>query len=262
MTAPTPILTTAPNFRDAGGHATADGRKVRTGLVYRSDGLAALDAADAETFTGLGIGLVCDLRSEHERETEPDRLPAGVELLIADVMGHGNNELFGDIFADPKHAGEILGADNGRAGIELMSEVYRRFVGTALAREAYRKVFTRMAETELPVVFHCSQGKDRTGWTSAVLLTLLGVPRATILEDYLDSANHLRNKNSRILRVIAERGFDPEHLRPMFSVRPEYLDTAFTAAERDYGDVETYVREGMGVPETHIDALRTRLLEG
>ncbi|WP_436773080.1 tyrosine-protein phosphatase, partial [Yinghuangia sp. YIM S09857] len=72
MTAPTPILTTAPNFRDAGGHATADGRKMRTGLVFRSDGLAAMDEADTAAFVGLAIGLVCDLRSEHEREREPD----------------------------------------------------------------------------------------------------------------------------------------------------------------------------------------------
>ncbi|MDI2128266.1 tyrosine-protein phosphatase [Yinghuangia seranimata] len=259
MTTPTPILTTAPNFRDAGGHATADGRKVRTGLVFRSDGLAELDAADTDTLVRLGIGLVCDLRSEHERENEPDRLPDGVELLVADVMGHGNNELFGDVFADPKRAGEILG---GQAGIDLMSEVYRRFVATELAREAYRAVFTRMAEAERGVVFHCSQGKDRTGWTSAVLLTLLGVPRAAILEDYLDSAKHLHGKNSRILEVIAERGFDPEHLRPMFSVRQEYLDTAFRTVDEMYGSVERYVLDGMGVPQSAIDALRARLLEG
>lgn len=259
MTAPTPILSTAPNFRDAGGHATADGRKVRTGLVYRSDGLAALDAADTATFVRLGIGLVCDLRSEHERENEPDLLPDGVELLIADVMGHGNNELFGDVFADPKRAGEILG---GSAGIELMSEVYRRFVTTDLARAAYHDVFTRMAAADRPVVYHCSQGKDRTGWTSAVLLTLLGVPRDTIYEDYLDSTKHLAAKNARILATIADRGFDPEHLRPMFSVRREYLDTAFRAADEHFGSTEAYVRDGLNIPDTAVDSLRTRLLEG
>ncbi|HSA53014.1 MAG TPA: tyrosine-protein phosphatase [Yinghuangia sp.] len=258
MTAPTPILTTAPNFRDAGGHATADGRKVRSGLVFRSDGLAALDPTDSSTFTGLGIGLVFDLRSEHERDREPDLLPAGVELLVADVMGHSNNDLFGDIFADPKRAGELMGGD---AGIELMREVYRRFVTTDQAHAAYRKVFTRLAETEFPTVFHCSQGKDRTGWTSAVLLTLLGVPRETVLEDYLASARHLHAKNERFLEANAQRGFDPEHLRPVFAVRPEYLDTAFTAAEKKYGSVEAYVREGVGVSPTHIEALRTRLLE-
>ncbi|MCF2528667.1 tyrosine-protein phosphatase [Yinghuangia soli] len=258
MTVPTPILTTAPNFRDSGGHATADGRKVRTGLVYRSDGLAALDAADTETFIRLGVNLVCDLRSEHERETEPDRLPEGVELLIADVIGQGNDELFGDIFAEPESAGEKLG---GKAGIELMSEVYRRFVTTELAREAYRKVFTRMAEATDAVVYHCSHGKDRTGWTSAVLLTLLGVPRETIVEDYLDSANHLVEKNKQILAEIAKRGFDPEHLRPMFSVRTEYLDTAFGAVEKHYGSMEAYVRDGMGVSDEHVAALRTRLLQ-
>lgn len=258
MTAPTPILTTAPNFRDAGGHATADGRKVRSGLVFRSDGLAALDAADTDAFRRLRIGVVFDLRSEHERDREPDLLPAGVEHVVADVMGHSNNDLFGDIFADPKRAGELMAGD---AGIELMSEVYRRFVTTDLAHAAYRTVFTRLAETEDPAVFHCSQGKDRTGWTSAVLLTLLGVPRETVVEDYLDSANHLRVKNERFLEANAKRGFDPGHLRPIFAVRTEYLDTAFDAAEERYGSVEAYVREGMGVSPTYIEALRVRLLE-
>lgn len=258
MTAPTPILTTAPNFRDAGGHATADGRKVRSGLVFRSDGLAALDTADTEVFKRLRIGVVFDLRSEHERDREPDLLPAGVDHVVADVMGHSNNDLFGDIFADPKRAGELMSGD---AGIELMSEVYRRFVTTDLAHAAYRTVFTRLAETEAPAVFHCSQGKDRTGWTSAVLLTLLGVPRETIVEDYLDSEHHLRVKNERFLEENARRGFDPDHLRPIFNVRTEYLDTAFTAAEERYGSIDAYVREGIGVSPTHIDALRVRLLE-
>ncbi|MGC0421644.1 tyrosine-protein phosphatase [Embleya sp. AB8] len=258
MTSPTtPILVTAPNFRDAGGHATATGRKVRTGLVYRSDGLGEVDAADAATLVRLGIGLVIDLRSETERDREPDRVPAGAELLIADVMGRENDELFGEVFADPDRAGELLG---GTAGRDLMCEVYRRFVTSEGARVAYREVFGRMAAVDAPTVFHCSQGKDRTGWTSALLLTLLGVPRATIVEDYLASAQYLASKNSEILKHIAARGFDPAHLKPVFDVHVEYLDTAFDAAEERYGSVEGYVREGLGVSEGEIARLRERLL--
>jgi protein-tyrosine phosphatase len=257
MTSPTPILVTAPNFRDAGGHATADGRKVRTGLVYRSDGLGTVHAADAATLVRLGIGLVIDLRSATERDREPDLIPEGAELLVADVMGRQNDELFGEVFADPDRAGELLG---GTAGRELMCEVYRRFVSTEGARTAYRDVFTHMAAVDAPTVFHCSQGKDRTGWTSAVLLTLLGVPRATIVEDYLASAEHLAGKNGEILRHIAERGFDPAHLKPVFDVHEDYLNTAFAAAERDYGSVEGYVRQGLGLSDAPIERLRERLL--
>ncbi|WP_406298522.1 tyrosine-protein phosphatase [Embleya sp. NBC_00888] len=256
MTSPTPILVTAPNFRDAGGHATADGRKVRTGLVYRSDGLGEVDAADAATLLRLGIGLVIDLRSDTERDREPDRVPQGAELLIADVMGRQNDELFGEVFADPDRAGELLG---GTAGRELMCEVYRRFVTTEGARAAYREVFARMAAVDAPTVFHCSQGKDRTGWTSAVLLTLLGVPRATVLEDYLASTEHLKDKNGEILRHIAERGFDPAHLKPVFDVHEDYLNTAFSTAEELYGSVEGYVRDGLGVTDAQVARLRERL---
>ncbi|MFE5332349.1 tyrosine-protein phosphatase [Embleya sp. NPDC056575] len=257
MTSPTPILVTAPNFRDAGGHATATGRKVRTGLVYRSDGLGEVDTTDAATLVRLGIGLVIDLRSATERDREPDRVPAGAELLIADVMGRENDELFGEVFADPDRAGELLG---GTAGRELMCEVYRRFVTSEGARAAYRSVFARMANEPAPTVFHCSHGKDRTGWTSAVLLTLLGVPRATVVEDYLASAAHLAEKNRAILEHIAERGFDPAHLAPVFDVHVEYLDTAFAAAEERYGSVEGYVRDGLGVSDAEVARLRERLL--
>ncbi|MFI6985817.1 tyrosine-protein phosphatase [Embleya sp. NPDC050154] len=256
MTSPTPILVTAPNFRDAGGHATADGRKVRTGLVYRSDGLGEVDTADAATLLRLGIGLVIDLRSDTERDREPDRVPQGAELLIADVMGRQNDELFGEVFADPDRAGELLG---GTAGRELMCEVYRRFVTTEGARAAYREVFARMAAVDVPTVFHCSQGKDRTGWTSAVLLTLLGVPRATVFEDYLASTEHLKDKNGEILRHIAERGFDPAHLKPVFDVHEDYLNTAFSTAEELYGSVEGYVRDGLGVTDAQVARLRERL---
>ena len=257
MTSPTPILVTAPNFRDAGGHATADGRKVRTGLMYRADGLGKVDATDTAVLVRLGIGLVVDLRSQTERDGEPDVLPAGTELLIADVMGRQNDELFGEVFADPNRAGELLG---GTAGSDLMCEIYRRFVSAEGARTAYRDVFTRMAAVDVPTVFHCSQGKDRTGWTQAVLLTLLGVPRATIFEDYLASTEYLKGKNSEILRQIQARGFDPGHLKPVFDVREEYLDTAFTTAERAYGSVEGYVRDGLGVSDADVDRLRARLL--
>ncbi|MFI6582008.1 tyrosine-protein phosphatase [Embleya sp. NPDC050493] len=257
MTSPTPILVTAPNFRDAGGHATADGRKVRTGLVYRSDGLGEVDATDAATLLRLGIGLVIDLRSDTERDREPDRVPDGAELLIADVMGRQNDELFGEVFADPDRAGELLG---GTAGRDLMCEVYRRFVTTEGARTANRDVFARMAAVDAPTVFHCSQGKDRTGWTSAVLLTLLGVPRATVVEDYLASAKHLAEKNAEILRHIAERGFDPAHLEPVFDVHEDYLNTAFDTAEERYGSVEGYVRDGLGLTDAQVARLRERLL--
>lgn len=257
MTSPTPILVTAPNFRDAGGHATVDGRKVRTGLMYRADGLGKVDATDTAVLVGLGITLVVDLRSQTERDNEPDVLPADVELLIADVMGRQNDEMFGEVFANPKRAGELLG---GTAGRDLMCGVYRCFVSAAGARTAYRDVFARMSDVDAPTVFHCSQGKDRTGWTQAVLLTLLDVPRATIMEDYLASADHLAAKNSRILREIRSRGFDPEHLKPVFDVREEYLDTAFTTAEQTYGSVEDYVRDGLGVTDTQVARLRERLL--
>ncbi len=253
-------LASAPNFRDAGGYRTADGKWVRMGLLFRSDQLDRLSPADLGTLHAVGIHLVCDLRTDVERKQGMDRLPEGAQPMIADVAG-GDSSSSGiaKLLSGGGNPQDILG--NGR-GIQLMIDANRQFVESASAKTAYKALFERLADPKmLPATFHCSAGKDRTGWAEAVFLSIMGVPRETIMRDYLLSNSYLKEKNAKTLAMLKGR-IDPALLEPLFGVRPEYLQAGFDAVDKDYGSMDAYVRKGLGLSDATIQALRNIFLAG
>lgn len=256
-------LASAPNLRDIGGYRTEDGQWVRMGLIFRSDGLDELSDADKAVLDELGIALVCDLRTEGERTDAPDILPAGAETVSLDVLADGEDiaAQVTDVIlsGDPAAQQELLG--DGR-GEQLMVEGGRAIVTLASAREAYGRMFERFAEPEShPALFHCTAGKDRTGWGAAVVLSLLGVPRETVMDDYLVSNDYLASDNVATLDAAGAL-IDPALLEPVLGVAPEYLESSFEAVEDEYGSIEAYATEGLGLDDATLDALRGQLLTG
>jgi len=253
-------LASAPNFRDAGGYRTTDGKWVRMGLLYRSDQLDRLTPEDLDTLHADGLHLVCDLRTDAERKQGMDRLPPGAQAMIADVAG-GDSATNGiaKLLSGHGNPKQMLG--NGRAA-QFMVDANRQFVASATAKAAYKAMFERLADPKsLPAVFHCTAGKDRTGWAEAVFLSIMGVPRATILQDYLLSNDYLKAKNDKMLAMLKGR-IDPSLIQPLMEVRPDYLQAGFDAAEKEYGSMDGYVRNGLGLSDATIQALRTEFLVG
>jgi protein-tyrosine phosphatase len=255
-------IVSMPNLRDVGGYVTRTGARVRTGLVYRSSALARLDASDAEAFAALGIRTVYDLRTAVERAQAPDRLPPGTDHVVADVIGdkiEGSPAHMIELLAQPDVAERELGGDRGRA---IWLSHYRDFVRLDSARVAYGRLFRGVAsEARRPVLFHCSTGKDRTGWAAAALLLLLGVAYPAVVDDFLASARHV----GPMLRPFADdyacRGGDPALILSLFATVPEYLDASVDEVRRTYGDVEGYFAVGLGIdPETQA-AIRDALLD-
>ena len=253
-------LASAPNFRDAGGYRTADGKWVRMGLLYRSDQLDRLSPADLATLHGDGIHLICDLRTDVERKQGMDRLPDGALAMIADVAG-GDSASSGiaKLLSGGGNPETVLG--NGR-GVQFMIDANRQFVESATAKAAYKALFERLADPKmLPATFHCTAGKDRTGWAEAVFLSIMGVPRDVIMKDYLLSNDYLKAKNDKMLAMLKGR-IDPALLEPLLGVRPEYLQAGFDAADKDYGSMDGYVRNGLGLSDDTVRALRAEFLAG
>jgi len=252
-------LKSAPNFRDFGGYRTTDGRWVRMGALYRSDQLDHLSDADLDTLAKLNVRLVADLRTESERQREPDRLPDGARPLVADVMSDSANGVGGDM---RKAMAQIKA---GR-GAEFLTTANRDFVRSESARRAYNLLFTTLADDTTSAVYHCTAGKDRTGWASAVLLTLLGVPRETVMADYLLSNAHLAAKNevslARMAAAPAEMRIDPDALKQVLTVQASFLQAAFDEVEARYGSFDAYLRDGLGLTETDLAQLRERYLVG
>lgn len=254
-------LASAPNLRDVGGYRTEDGRWVRMGLVFRSDGIDELSDADRATLEAVGVRLVCDLRTAYERDQTPDILPGGAEGLVLDVLADGEDVsravteaiLSGDSVAQD----ELLGEGAGR---QLMIDGGAAYVSLPSARDSYSRMFRRFSDPEsLPAMFHCSAGKDRTGWGTAALLSVLGVPRETVVADYLASNDYLAGS---IEETLAQAGalVDPALLEPVLAVDEAYQQSSFDTVEAEYGTIVDYAVEGLGLDEATIEALRDQLL--
>ncbi|MBL1075327.1 tyrosine-protein phosphatase [Nocardia sp. 2] len=245
LTPPTPAieLEGARNFRDIGGYRTADGRTVRTGIVFRSNRIDALTDLDLAKLTAAGITLDVDLRAVWERDKAHDRVPAGARYLVADVFsmdGLSFHEFPAITLGRVLIEGLITGSsDSGSAGV-VQTINYPFLVNSRGADLAFRTLLTSIAgNTGGATLYHCTDGKGRTGWATAVLLTLLGVPRETVNADFLASNDRLGNPNA---------------------VQLTWLEDAFAEADRLYGSFDGYVREGLRLDQATIDALRARLL--
>ena len=171
-------LQNASNLRDLGGWPTADGRQVRTGLVFRAPALINLALSDATAVARLGLRTICDFRGVRERANAP-----------VDIAGVNNVSLpiepsVGASLRDILRTGQASGHVSPDEMFDLLRDAYRAYALRSFAQ--YRALFARMlAPGGLPILLHCSAGKDRTGFGSALLLTALGVAWDDVIEDYL-----------------------------------------------------------------------------
>lgn len=213
------------NARDIGGYRTATGKTVRPGIVYRTGQLNNATPADLAELSGRQVRVVDDLRTVYERAIGPDKVPAGATANWDDVIGQAPPEVL---------ASTLTGGDS----------LYRAFITAPGADQAFASVLRDIIDTDGAVLFHCTAGKDRTGWTAAVLLTVLGVDRDTVNQDYLLS-NQYRNAN-------------PDD--PINGVQQPWLDAAFDQANQTYGSFDNYVRAGLKLSDGDIAALKAKLL--
>lgn len=253
-------VASVPNFRDLGGYATADGRVVRSGVLYRSTALARLSDADLPTVDALGLRTVFDLRTEAERESRPDRLPNGATLVVCDVMAGREDATpaqLGALLDDPAQAKELIG--DGKSE-EFMRAAYRQIVTTPAAHEAYRQLFTSLLDDGVPpALFHCTTGKDRTGWAAASTLLLLGVSADDVMADYLLTNRYLLPALKFVFDRFETAGGDPELLRPVLGVEASYLQTGLDELEAEFGTIEDYFATALGIDAAAQAELRARL---
>ncbi|MFD4373926.1 tyrosine-protein phosphatase [Streptomyces sp. NPDC058486] len=233
------------NLRDAGGFRTRDGQWVRMGEVYRSDALDKLTDADLAKLRRLGLRTVLDLRMESERAAAPDRVPAGATHVVADVLAGS-----GTFTAMPKSPAEAEA---------MMVEGNRFMVSGDTAQAAYATVLDELADGG-GVLFHCTAGKDRTGWAEAALLTALGVPEETVMADYLASNTYRAAANEAILSHLPPA--QAAVYKPLLDVRPQYLNASFEQVGKDFGSFRAYLREGVDLDAHELKSLKRRLLVG
>ncbi|MFB8024331.1 MULTISPECIES: tyrosine-protein phosphatase [unclassified Streptomyces] len=235
------------NFRDAGGYRTTDGHWVKMGEIYRSDALDKLTPADLAKLRRLSIRTVYDLRMESERSAAPDRVPAGATHVVADVLA--GSPTFTAMPTTPDEA------------VAMMVEGEKFMVSGDTAKAAYRTVFGGITDdSSRAVVFHCTAGKDRTGWANAALLSALGVPRSTVMADYLASNDYRAEANAAALASMPAA--QAAVYKPLLDVRPEYLNSGYEEVGRSFGSFGAYEKEALGLDARDLRDLKRDLLVG
>jgi len=234
-----PYLASAPNFRDMGGLPASGGRTLCYGLLYRSEDFSSLSDEDVVLLDGLGVQLLCDVRSASERRQHPNRWPS-------DSAGILNLNITADLRASHQAITNQLSGTPGKEQAEqAMLLTYRMFPEAFALRMA--QLFDRiLSGGHLPLVFHCAAGKDRTGFIAAILLSALGVEREAIYADYLLSRERWVGERSevairRYLQPLCETEPKKEVIQTLCQVSPAYLDAAFEVIEQNYGGVDDYL---------------------
>jgi protein-tyrosine phosphatase len=230
------------NFRDL-SELVSSRLPLRTRRLFRSDHLGALDTRQARRVQALGVRRVLDFRGVHERRSAVCAVPGvtvhslAIEPTIVQVI----NELTA--------AGQRLSAADVVAHME---DTYRAFVSQHTPR--FAEFFGYLLASDEPTVFHCTAGKDRTGFAAALALFALGATREEVMRDYLLTNQRLKPPAG------AWRELAPEAVAVLWGVQPEFLLAAFEAVDREHGSLEAYLRDGLGLRDAERAQLRTLYL--
>jgi protein-tyrosine phosphatase len=252
----------AVNVRDIGGYRSTCGREVLRGRLFRGDALSQLSEPDLERLGRLGLRTVIDFRTPGEiLFGGPDRLPYGVESASLPVGGGDLGSVY-ELITSGDHERQRRQLGAGRAA-RFMVEMNRGFVADPRQREAFGGALRLVgAPGRLPLLYHCSGGRDRTGWMTAIMLTALGVPRELVLRDYLLSNDFHRTGYLKLRFDLVKAGIvaDPELLRPILEQSATYLGAAFEEADRRYGTFGDFLTRGLDVSDSLLCELRRGLL--
>jgi protein-tyrosine phosphatase len=247
-----------PNFRDFGGYRTADDRQVKWGYLFRSGQLATLSDQDLELLAALDLDLVCDFRREEEQQSEPSRFPGEKRPRVASLpIIPGSNSRF---FEEAESQGSL--DFNRQAMFDFMVEINRDFAEGQ--SDTYARMFREILDMEQArFLVHCAAGKDRTGFAAALVLLALGVPRDIVMQDYLLTSRYFKPQQEmeRLKRKYGMENIESESVLPMLEVHEDYLARALSAIEQNYGSVEQYLSDALGVGPAELSELRARYLD-
>ena len=253
-------LTGAPNARDLGGLRAADGRVIQSGRLIRSGALWRLTPEDIKTLQSIPLRTVVDFLLCAEK---PNLDVPGAELIYCPILP----QLTGvtrELGADGVPAYFRLAMDTGMDAERWMAGLYLPLVESAYSREHYREFLHLVLEQKSgALLYHCTAGKDRVGVATLLILSALGVPPKTIMEDYLLTNKYTAAECDAVCGEARQYSADPAlqfALQAFESVREAYLNNALQSISEHYGTVDNYLAEALEFGPAECAALRENYL--
>jgi protein-tyrosine phosphatase len=261
------------NARDLGGYEVSGGYRIKLGMLFRTAHLAGARTADLAYLESLSIGLVVDFRVDREKQGKLDQAIPGARCLDLPIDAGGAMSAK----ATEEEKRKILGKKGFNVKKIIVAAAFNEKAKT-IAREMYPTIFfypdcqRQMAaflrlvveEGDKPILFHCTQGKDRTGIASALLLAALGADRKTIVTDF-DMTNQVYEKDvrkyTRRVRFWGGKEEEVAVVKAFMGANTENFIKALDAVDAQYGSLEAYLKGPMGLTDADIQTLRTRYLE-
>lgn len=263
-------MTKLPNARELGGYTGFGGKKIIKGRLLRSAFLSLASEEDLKRLTDeLNLRLIVDFRADDEAEERPDPVLPGVRCVRINVM---DPAAFGDpdekdvVERTRKKTFEEFAAEFASFSEKPdIAQFYAMMVQSGTGAEGFARFFREiLSEPGGAVLWHCAAGKDRTGVAAALLLTVLGVDRETIIRDYLLTNVYCRERIDRTFKRLLETGYEEERARKISGIwegaAEEMMRNAFLSIEKSDGSAEGYIRNRLGLTDEDFETLRERYL--
>ncbi|WP_342474090.1 tyrosine-protein phosphatase [Bacillus sp. FSL W8-1141] len=244
------------NFREVGGLQTTDQMVIKQGMIYRSADLSRLTKQDILTFSTLGIQTICDLRTSSERKSHPPKIMEHDKIvhipMQPDSMMPSKWTMFRMLIAEGKSL----------SFTPIMKEVYQSMLYER--KKEIQQLFTLLSdEKNYPLMLHCTSGKDRTGFLSALIQLAAGVPVHTVLSEYMRSNEGVKmlvKRQERFVRMMSLYRVSKEQIQPLLGVQQDYLEDVLNEMMDTYGNAERYLVDACDVPKAQLLKVKNILL--
>ncbi len=261
------------NARDLGGYKAAGGRRVKDGRLIRSAHLAEATGSDLRYLAGLPVTTVIDFRKEEEKVGKVNKTVEGSQYICLPIDASGNAAASATEEEKKKFTGRkkfdvkkiiVMAAFNDKAKA-VARNMYPVLLFSPECQSQFAEFFRLVLRAENgAVLYHCTQGKDRTGIASALLLAALGADRETIISDF-DATNHVYGadvkKYSRRVRFWGGKEDEVGVVKAFLGANTENFILALDEVDRQYGSIDAYLRGPIGLTDEDIKLLRERYLE-
>lgn len=255
------------NLRSLGGLPVGSGH-VRQGLLLRSARLSDASSGDLLNLReNLGLRCIIDFRNDQEIYAHPDPALPGATYWHVPMFAYGGQGIVREeATADPIQVGITRGEQLRGGGAKLLlTRMYPRMASDPENRKQLRDFFHAILRCqEGAVLWHCTSGKDRTGVASALLLTALGADWDTVMDDYLLTNRQQAPYRAQIRDALEKRGASQEAIQEIMtleSVDSLYLNSFRQTAQDQFGSLECFLRQGLGLSEKDLNQLRDRFTE-